>query len=694
MQANNEFSDLLEQRRKDCDFLWVSRPMNPQLPHILPPELQLNRSQTINAVLNYPRVKEVISAIAKKENLYEYVVKRNAYSILQEMASKAHLPTVRWLGFIITKVLKKMFKKIYINEGMIYTLQKEMSSYQVQYVYVPSHRSYLDFILLSYILFSYDMALPNIASGMDFYQMKLVGELLRKTGAFYMRRSFSDDALYKELFKTYVSFLIDHNNRAIEFFIEGTRSRSQKSIVPKYGFLSIILDRFLQGTVPDIQFVPISISYERPPEEMLFVYELLGVPKPKESTTALLQSLSILKNIGSHGSVFFNIGKPISASQYITSKHRKMKVIHPDYRVPTTVIEDLAYDIINIHQENTVLTTFNIIALLFNERVQTYPGNPYTLETLIEDYQWFKDWLSSLGARIHPTDEIINADDLQKEILASLTTHSALLTFDETKVLSLKSNYVEIKSEKLTNVKGHTLSKRTMEVSVPAINLNIYINPILFFIAKLGIVTATIGLDSIHIDEAFERYVLLRKVLSTEFALPVKASSTVINCEWKESIDILIKGGCLHIQGDTVTGQKTTLFSILHNLILPFIDAVCFTCTTLLYWDESVLGAITSQKVLKESQKQVEVALFEDKQPRPHPYCLSLDLFNTTLSSLLQQGIIITLDKYNTYIVDRVQIAHFIKQLQKLPLVHPLGSYVDIPFLSTSNTSLQVQAKL
>lgn len=106
------------------------------------------------------------------------------------------------------------------------------------------------------------------------------------------------------------------------------------------------------------------------------------------------------------------------------------------------------------------------------------------------------------------------------------------------------------------------------------------------------------------------------------------------------------------------------------------------------------MGAITSQKVLKESQKQVEVALFEDKQPRPHPYCLSLDLFNTTLSSLLQQGIIITLDKYNTYIVDRVQIAHFIKQLQKLPLVHPLGSYVDIPFLSTSNTSLQVQAKL
>ncbi|KAK2576266.1 hypothetical protein KPH14_005632 [Odynerus spinipes] len=694
MQSNNEFSDLLEKRRKDCDFLWVSRPMDPLLPHLLPPELKLSRSQTINAVLNTPRVKEVISDIANQQNVYQYIVKRNAYAILQEMASKAYLPTVRWLGFIITKALKKMFRSIYINESMIFDLRKQMCSYQVQYIYVPSHRSYLDFILLSYILFSYDMSLPNIASGMDFYQMRIVGELLRKTGAFYMRRSFSNDPLYKELFKAYVSFLVDHNDRAIEFFIEGTRSRSQKSIVPKYGLLSIILESYLQGNVPDIQFLPISISYNRPPEEMLFVYELLGVPKPKESTIALLRSLSILKNPGAHGSVFFNITKPISASQYVTSKHRKSRVMDPDYKLPTTVIENLAYDIINTHQENTVLTTFNIIALLFNERVQTYPGSSYTLETLIEDYRWFTSWLSSLGATIHPTTENMNADELNREILESLKTHSELLTFDESNMLSLKSSNIEMNSEKYTNVKGHTLNKRTMAVAVPTINLTIYVNPVLFFLAKLGIVTATIGLDSIHIDKAFEQYVLLRKVLSTEFALPLKASSSTIDYEWKKSIDILTKEGCLHIQGNTVTGRKTTLFSLLHNLIIPFIDAVCFTCTTLLHWDESVLGTITNQKVLKECQKQVEIALFEETKFRPHPYCLSLDLFNSTFSNLLQQGIIITPDKYNTYLVDRVQMAHLITQLRQLPLLHPLGSYVDISSLLVLPTSVHMQAKL
>lgn len=121
---------------------------------------------------------------------------------------------------------------------------------------------------------------------------------------------------------------------------------------------------------------------------------------------------------------------------------------------------------------------------------------------------------------------------------------------------------------------------------------------------------------------------------------------------------------------------------------------MCFTCTTLLNWDESALGIITNQKVLKECQKQVEIALFEEKKCRPHPYCLSLDLFNSTVSTLLKQGIIITHDKHNSYLVDRIQMAHLVAQLQKLPLLHPLGSYVDIPSLSTSHTSVNMQAKL
>lgn len=142
---------------------------------------------------------------------------------------------VFFVAILITKVMKRILMGIYLNESSVHALKNRMQVAQVQYVYAPSHRSYLDFVLLSYILFSYDMALPNIASGMDFYRMKIVGELLRKSGAFYMRRSFSNDQLYKEIFRAYVKTIVSHSDRAIEFFIEGTRSRSQKSLSPKYG---------------------------------------------------------------------------------------------------------------------------------------------------------------------------------------------------------------------------------------------------------------------------------------------------------------------------------------------------------------------------------------------------------------------------------------------------------------------------
>ena len=126
---------------------------------------------------------------------------------------------------------------IKLNENLLCNIKDQMRLNLTQFVYVPTHRSYLDFILLSYVLFSYDMAIPNIASGMDFYHMKVVGEMLRNLGAFYMRRSFLNDNFYKELFKAYISKLVEHSDRAIEFFIEGTRSRTQKTLPPKYGNL-------------------------------------------------------------------------------------------------------------------------------------------------------------------------------------------------------------------------------------------------------------------------------------------------------------------------------------------------------------------------------------------------------------------------------------------------------------------------
>ena len=51
------------------------------------------------------------------------------------------------------------------------------------------------------------------------------------------------------------------------------------------GMLSAALESYFKAEVPDIMMVPISISYDRIMEESLYAYELLGVPKPKESAS-------------------------------------------------------------------------------------------------------------------------------------------------------------------------------------------------------------------------------------------------------------------------------------------------------------------------------------------------------------------------------------------------------------------------
>lgn len=696
MEQNLGFVDMLEERRKDCDFFWATRSMNPLLPHMLPLESVYNRDKIIQSVLLDAQVRAAIDTIAKKTGVEVKDVENNARAMINEMASRADLATVRWLGIFITKAIKRMFSRIYVNETNLFNLKKETQISQIQYVYVPTHRSYLDFILLSYILFSYDMALPNIAAGMDFYNMKIIGELLRKTGAFYIRRSFSNDLLYKQIFRSYINTIVSHSDRAIEFFLEGTRSRSQKSTMPKYGLLSIILESLLQGDVPDIHFIPMSISYERPPEELLFIYEMLGVPKPKESTTALFRSLSILQNPFSHGCIYFNIGKPISARQFVDTTHRKRKIIHPSFKIPSSVVEDVAYFIIESHKKNTVLMPINIIALLLNERIQMKPKEPYTFDSLTKDYQWFKSFITkSLRAIMYETEKI-NDDEIKQEILESLKPHNELIVFDSSNILKLKQRHKGIKLQNQSNIKGHSLSERTMQIAVPAINIAVYINPALAFLVEAAFITATIEDNGTRSGVALERYQLLRKLLSTEFVMRPIEDKDLIKTEWEKSLNILLSEDCLYMAEDLIRpGTNTQLFSILHNVILPFIDVIYVICILLFEWNERTSGKLTDRTILVEAQKEVERLMLETRGWCQHPYCLSLDLYNTTWSNLLSQGIVIAHPEHaNIYRTDKAKLAYLISVLRELPLQRPIGSYIDAFPLIILMPSVNTQAKL
>lgn len=159
-----------------------------------------------------------------------------------------------------------------------------------------------------------------------------------------------------------------------------------------------------RSNVPDIQFIPISISYDKPLEELLFAYELLGVPKPAESTTGLFRSLSILKEPFGHGNVYLNIAPPISAREYLDMTTRKASALSPNAKLPPQVTKRVAYAIVDCHKQNTVLTPFNLISLLYNERIHSHPGKPYLLDDLLVDYSWIKSvFVQKFQAKVNPS---------------------------------------------------------------------------------------------------------------------------------------------------------------------------------------------------------------------------------------------------------------------------------------------------
>jgi glycerol-3-phosphate O-acyltransferase len=188
-------------------------------------------------------------------------------------------------------------------------------------VLVPCHRSHFDYLVLSYVFHSNFLTPPHIAAGINLSFWPL-GPLFRGAGAYFIRRSFGDDEVYKAVFRGYMKFLI-REGYTQEFFIEGGRSRTGKILTPKLGMLSAIVDAFLEGARRDLYLVPISIHYGRVVEEQAYSLELSGAEKQKETLWALLRARSVLRQ--KYGAVSVSFADPISLSDALGERKEDLQ---------------------------------------------------------------------------------------------------------------------------------------------------------------------------------------------------------------------------------------------------------------------------------------------------------------------------------------------------------------------------------
>jgi glycerol-3-phosphate O-acyltransferase len=175
-------------------------------------------------------------------------------------------------------------------------------------IYVPCHRSHMDYLLLSYCIYRKGFAVPHIAAGVNL-NMPVIGRLLRKGGAFFLRRSFKGDPLYAVVFTQYLSIMMARGH-PLEYFVEGGRSRTGRLLTPRTGMLSMTVRSFLKNPKRRVVFMPVYFGYERIVEGRTYIGELSGLPKEKESVLGLIKaSISVLRS--KFGRVHVNLGAPI-----------------------------------------------------------------------------------------------------------------------------------------------------------------------------------------------------------------------------------------------------------------------------------------------------------------------------------------------------------------------------------------------
>ncbi|MCP5206179.1 MAG: glycerol-3-phosphate 1-O-acyltransferase PlsB [Hahellaceae bacterium] len=272
---------------------------------VIGPDLS-HRRTLVYKLISTPSVKDAIRETAKAEDISPEKVKARAYKYGDEIASNVSMATVRFLDIILSWVWNKIYNGVKITN--IESVKAVAEDHAV--IYTPCHRSHIDYLLLSYVLFNNGIMVPHIAAGINL-NMPIVGSILRRGGAFFMRRSFRDNPLYAAIFNEYMHSMLT-KGYSVEYFIEGGRSRTGRTLTPKAGMVAMTVRSYLRDHRKPIAFVPVYVGYEKILEGRTYLGELRGQKKESESVFGLFKSLRNLKN--SFGQVSVNFGEPIILS--------------------------------------------------------------------------------------------------------------------------------------------------------------------------------------------------------------------------------------------------------------------------------------------------------------------------------------------------------------------------------------------
>ncbi len=268
-----------------------------------------DRQALFRELLRSDNIVQAIREQASAEGSSEEAVRARALSYLDEIGSDFSYRLVRFLDYFLGWLWNKLYRGITVRGGeKVRRLAREGH----EIIYIPCHRSHMDYLLLSYVIYHQGMVPPHIAAGINL-NFWPAGPLFRHGGAFFLRRSFKGDKLYSTVFREYLSQLFARGY-AVEYFTEGGRSRTGRLLQPKTGMIAMTLQAQLRGIHRPLTFVPVYLGYEHVMEVNTYLKELKGSRKEKENFWQVVGILGKLRNFGRS---YVNFGEPLTLHQFL-----------------------------------------------------------------------------------------------------------------------------------------------------------------------------------------------------------------------------------------------------------------------------------------------------------------------------------------------------------------------------------------
>lgn len=339
-----------------------------------------SRDEIMEETLKEPKLVSFMKRLAETSKKKDRDLVKRAKRYLREIAADYNEVYVGIWDKVLTWLWNDIYDGVIIDkEGMarIRCVSKDMPL-----VIIPCHRSHVDYLLLSYVFDKHNIPLPFVAAGtnLDFWPL---GHIFRKSGAFFIRRSFRGNLLYREVLEKYLKTLLKEGY-PIEFFIEGGRSRTGKMIMPKYGLLSMVLQAYNEGISDDLAIIPVFIGYDRVMEEKAYLKELGGAPKEREKPTAVIQSSKFLGK--RYGHVYINIGDPLFLKTFLAAQEKPFREMNQGER--QNLYREIGYETMNRISKVSVVTPYALVAAALLCQYRRGLSHEDLLDIVVEFYDY------------------------------------------------------------------------------------------------------------------------------------------------------------------------------------------------------------------------------------------------------------------------------------------------------------------